>query len=86
MTNSDTKEPSEITVEKPKKKFFEKLNVKVKNNVSEFITIEPLLCIFLLRYLKRTLQEPYELKKVRRAKSSFCALFAKIRLNDSNNF
>lgn len=59
------KEPSEVIDEKSKKKLLEKLNVKLKNNFSQYVTIEPLLCIFLIRYLMFILQQPYNLVKVR---------------------
>lgn len=62
--SSDNKESDDVVEKKPKKKLAEKLNIKVKNNFSKYITIEPLLCIFLIRYLISTLQEPYNLAKV----------------------
>lgn len=62
---SDTKEPTEeVAEEKPKKTWSEKLNIKWKNNLWQYVTIEPLLCIFLIRYLITTLQQPYNLVKV----------------------
>lgn len=62
--SSETKEPSEVNEKKPRKKWSEKLNLKYKNDISKYVTIEPLLCIFLFRYLIFTLEQPYTLVKV----------------------
>lgn len=39
-------------------------NLKWKNNLSRYVTVEPLLCVFLFQYLIKTFVGPYTVLKV----------------------
>lgn len=70
MENLDeTKIKNNVETEQAKPSLTEKLKrirwtFKVKNNLSEYITVEPLICFYMVQLLVATFSEPYHFHKV----------------------
>lgn len=70
MENSNAEETKSEVEEVPKKpKIIDKLKAKrwtfkVKNNLTEYVTVEPLICFYMIQIFVVSLIEPYHFHKV----------------------